>query len=140
MRKRKCTWAITACVVAATPFVSTVVSAGGLDGSSDIVCAVRDVVGCVGGGCVQGRASSFDLPAFIILDAKKKVVRATSESGHKEVSAVKNLELNGNHLIMQGVENNSGWNIAIDTRSGKMRGAGVGDAASFLVFGACTAL
>jgi hypothetical protein len=38
------------------------------------------------------------------------------------------------------VENGRGWNIAINTKTGRMSASGVGDAVSFLVFGACTAL
>jgi len=140
MRKRKYSWAIAACVAATTPFVSNAAFAGKIDGTSNITCAVLDVVGCAEGACLQGSASSFDLPAFIILDAKKKHLRAAYESEHKDlVSPVKNIERNGTHLILQGVENNRGWDIAINTNSGKMRGAGVGDNVSFLVFGACTA-
>ena len=140
MSKRKYLWAIAACVAAATPFVSSVTFAGKIDGAGDITCAVMDVVGCTEGGCVQGTASSFDLPVFIILDAKKKHLKAAYESEHKDlVSPIKNIERNGTHLILQGVENNRGWDIAINTNSGKMQGSGVGDNVSFLVFGACTA-
>lgn len=141
MRNRTHSWVVAACMAVATPFVSTAVSAAGMDGSSDIVCAVIDVVGCAEeGSCIQGRASSFDLPEFVILDAKKKVLRAAYESGNDAVSPVKNTERSGDHLLLQGVENGRGWDVAINTKSGRMSGAGVGDAVSFLVFGACTAL
>lgn len=138
---RKCSWAVAASVMAVMPFASTAVFAGGLDGSSDIVCSVIEVTACVeDGACISGQARSFDLPEFIILDAKKKLIRAADESGHDAVSPVKNMEKSGDHLILQGVENGRGWDIAIDTKTGRMRGAGVGDAVSFLVFGTCTTL
>lgn len=140
-RIRTCSWAIAVSIAVATPFVSSAVSAQEMDGSSDIVCAVMDVVGCAEeGACIKGRASNFDLPAFMILDAKKKVMRAAREDGHDAVSPVKNMERDGDHLLLQGVENGRGWNIAIDTKGGRMSASGVGDAVSFLVFGACTAL
>jgi hypothetical protein len=140
MKIRKRFWLVAACAVAATPFLSTAVSAEGFDGSSDIVCSVKDVVGCVeGAGCMQGRADSFDLPSFFVLDAKKKVMRGSYESGNEAVSPVKNMERNGNHLVLQGVENSRGWDIAINAKTGLMSAAVVGDAISFLVFGACTA-
>ena len=142
MPNRICSWAIAAlCSAGATTLVSTAVSAAGMDGSRDIVCAVTNVVGCAEeGSCVQGSARSFDVPEFMILDAKKKVVRASYESGNKAVSPVKNIERSGDHLILQGVENSRGWEISINTKSGRMSAAGVGDAISFLAFGACTAL
>lgn len=141
MQIRKRFWFAVACAVTATPFLSTAVSAEGLDGSSDIVCSVMDVVGCVeGAGCMQGRADSFDLPGFVILDAKKKVMRGSYESGNEAVSPVKNMERNGDHLVLQGVENSRGWEFAINVKTGLMSAAVVGDAISFLVFGACTAI
>ena len=128
-------------VIAAAPFASSALCAAEMDGSSDIVCAVVDVVGCAPQGeCVQGRADSFDLPRFMIVDTKNKTVRASYESREAASSPVKNLERSGNHLILQGVENGRGWEVAIDTQNGSMSAAGVGDAVSFLVFGACTAL
>ena len=138
---RKLSWIAAACVIAASPFVSTAVSAKGLDGSKDMICAVIKVVGCAeGAGCVVGQAKDFDMPALVVFDAKKKVVRGTEESGHKEVSPVKNMELSNDHLILQGVEEGRGWDIAIDGKTGEMRGAVVGDAVSILVSGTCTAL
>lgn len=140
MRVCKGIWGVAAWVMA-TAFVSAGVSAQGMDGSSDIVCSVVDVVGCAeGGGCVQGSAGSFELPEFVILDAQKKVIRAAYESGHDAVSPVKNLERSGDHLVLQGVENSRGWALAINTKTGRMSASGVGDAVSFLAFGACTSL
>ena len=141
MWNRKYARAAAACVIAASPFVSTTASAEGLDGSSDMVCAVIKVVGCVeDAGCVLGQAKSFDLPVLVVFDAKKKVIRGTDESGHEEVSPVKNMERSNDHLILQGAEEGRGWDIAIDSKTGEMRGAVVGDAVSILVSGACTAL
>lgn len=142
MHNKKHTWALLAFIISTMPFISTEVSAdGGLDGSKDIVCSVQNVMACVNErACVQGIASEFELPEFIILDIKKKILRAAYESGHKEISPVKKLEKNGQHLILQGVENSRGWDIAINTKTGRMNGAGVGDALSFLVFGTCTSL
>jgi hypothetical protein len=141
MRNRTGAGAIAAWVTVAASFTSTSVAAEGIDGKRDVVCAVMDVVACLEeADCLQGRASSFELPEFIILDAKAKVIRPAYEGGEKAVSPVKNVERNGTHLILQGVENGRGWDIAIDTESGKMRAASVGDAVSFLAFGSCTAL
>ena len=138
---RKYTRLVAACVVAAIPFVSTAVSAEGLDGSSDAVCAVTHVVACLEDGvCLEGQAKTFDLPELVVLDARNKVLRGAHESGHKEVSPVKNMERNGEQLILQGVENSRGWDIAINTKTGRMSGSSVGDGVSFLAHGTCTAL
>lgn len=142
MQINKCAGLVAACAMVATPFISTAVSAGEMDGSKNIVCAVVDVVGCTETGkCVEGTAGSFDLPQFMIMDSEKKAIRAAYEAGQKGFSSpVKNMERSGDHLILQGVENSRGWDIAINTKTGKMSASGVGDAVSFLIFGACTAL
>lgn len=131
----------TACLVAA-PMVFTPVSAGGMDGSKNIVCAVVDVVGCTETGqCTEGTARSFELPQFLIMDASKKAIRAAYEAGQKDVSSqVKNIETSGDHLILQGVEEGRGWNVAINTKDGKMSASVTGDAVSLLLFGACTSI
>ena len=141
MINRKCLRLVAACAVAATPFVSTAVSAEGLDGSSDIVCAVLHVVACIDDGkCLEGQAKDFDLPVLTVLDAKNKALRGAYDSGQKAVSPVNNMELIGEHLVLQGVENGRGWSISINAKTGNMNGSGVGDDVSFLVHGTCTAL
>lgn len=116
--------------------------AGAMDGSKNITCAVLEVVGCTETGqCAEGTSRDFDLPQILVMDAEQKSVRGAYEAGHGDVlSPVKNLEKNGEHLILQGVENGRGWNIAINTRDGRMSASGVGDAVSFLLFGSCTSI
>jgi hypothetical protein len=128
-------------LVVASCMLSTTAFAGAIDGKRDAICAVTDVVGCTEGAvCIQGNARDFDLPNFAVLDAKKKVIRATYESGHKHTSPIKNMQKDGTHLVLQGVENSRGWSIAIDTKTGHMSASGVGAEVGFLMFGACTAL
>ena len=139
MHKRTNFWPLAACVVA-TPFVSTGAAAGGLDGSSDLVCAVTDVVACLeDANCAQGQARDFEHPEIFVVDSKQKVIRGVLESGHEAVSIIKNSERSGDHLIFQGVENGRSWDIAINTGNGKMSASLVGDGVSFLTFGTCTA-
>jgi len=140
MHKRARFWGLAACAATAVPLVSTAAAAEATEGSKDIICAVVDVVACAeDGSCIQGRAKDFDLHQMLIVDVDKKVVHSTRESENKAVSPVKNMETSGGHLIVQGVEDSRGWSIAIDSKTGRMSGSGVGDALSFLVFGICTA-
>jgi len=135
-------WVFSASIIAATSLLATESSsAAELDGTGNIVCAAMNVVACVDDAtCIQGTAKSFDLPGFVILDTQKKVMRAAYESGHKGTSLVKTIERSGEHLILQGIENGRGWNIAVNTKSGDMSGALAGEGVSFLIFGSCTAL
>ncbi len=124
-----------------TSLMSVVVLAEGLDGNGNVICAAIDVVGCENGpGCVEGSARSFDLPEFMFVDFNNKLVRATKESGHKQISPIKNLEKTESQLILQGVENQRGWSVAIDRQTGRMSVTSAGPDLSFMVFGACTAI
>jgi hypothetical protein len=74
------------------------------------------------------------------IDFQQKVVRATDETGRKEVSPIKNIEQTGTQLILQGVENGHGWSIAVDQNTGRMTTLASGEDLGFIIFGACTAL
>jgi uncharacterized Fe-S cluster protein YjdI len=115
---------------------------GAYDGKSDLICASFNVMACVDGmNCVKGEARDFEMPEFMRVDVKKKVVFATYESESKRAdSPIKNMEVNGSQLILQGVENAHGWSMAIHRDTGRMSLAVVGEQLSFSIFGACKAL
>jgi hypothetical protein len=117
-------------------------SAVGLDGSSNLVCAANNVVACTQGArCVQGEASTFDLPAFIFVNFKTKVVHARTEGDAKQVeSPIRNFQKSNTQLILQGIENGHGWGISIDQKGGRMTTTVSGESSNFMIFGACTAL
>jgi len=141
MRKRIRSSALALGLGMATTLLSGGASAAAFDGTANLVCAAIDVVGCVNGpGCMEGQASTFELPQFMFVDFEKKLIRATGESGHNEVSPIKNFEQTEKQVILQGVENNRGWSAAIDRQTGKMTVTSAGSDVSFMIFGACTAL
>jgi hypothetical protein len=122
--------------------LSAGVSAAGLSASGNLVCAASSVIGCTSGpSCLQGTAASFDLPAvFMFVDFKKKTITGTEADGDKEVSPIRNQETTDSTLILQGIENQRGWSMAIDRQSGEMSVSSTGPDVDFMIFGACTAL
>lgn len=141
MRKRTRLSAFTLVPGLTAILLSAGVSATGFDGEASLVCATTDVVSCVDGpACLQGSSSDFDLPSFLFVDFKNKVVRATDESGYREVSPINNFEKTQKQMIIQGVENHRAWSLAIDRRSGHMSVTSAGPDVSFMIFGACTAI
>ena len=77
------------------------------------------------------------------VDFKKKVVHASYDADSEKQTAnspIKNSEVSGNQLILQGIENNHGWSMAINQESGRMNLSAVGHEVSFSIFGACKAL
>jgi len=138
MHKRLYSTALALCIGLT---ISGVASASEIDGTSNLICAAIDVVGCENGpGCIEGQARFFDLPEFMFVDFGQKLVRATKESGHKQVSPIKNFEKTESQLILQGIENHRGWSVAIDRQTGRMSVTLAGPDLSFMIFGACTAL
>lgn len=113
---------------------------GEINGKSNLLCAAFDVMACLESGvCSRGEARTFDLPEFMTVDVKKKAVIVTYD-GKTASSPIKNSEVSGNQLILQGIENNHGWTMAINRQSGRMNVSSVGYEVSFTMFGACKAL
>jgi hypothetical protein len=127
-----------------TLFASSSVSAKSeIDGKANLICAAFDVMACVDGvRCSRGEARTFDMPEFMGVDFKKKTVNATYDAASEKTanSPIKYSEVSGNQLILQGVENNHGWTMAINQETGRMSLAVVGHEVSFSIFGACKAL
>ena len=117
-------------------------SAAGFDGSANLICATNNVVACTKSSvCVQGEASTFDLPIFMYVDFKAKVVKARTEGDTKQVeSPIRNFQKSNTQLILQGIENGHGWGISIDQAGGRMTTTVSGESSSFMIFGACTSL
>jgi hypothetical protein len=117
-------------------------SAAGFDGSANLICAANNVVACTKSSiCVQGEASTFDLPIFMYVDFKGKVVKARTEGDAKQVeSPIRNFQKSNTQLILQGIENGHGWGISIDQGGGRMTTTVSGESSSFMIFGACTAI
>ena len=115
--------------------VPNLLVAGPFDGSTPLLCAVIDAIECgADGNCVMGSAESENLPQFVEISFKDKVVKATKGSDIKQV------DHNAGSLIMQGSEDGRGWNIVINEKTGKLSATVAGDRVGFIVFGACTAI
>lgn len=112
--------------------------AGAISGKVDVICASVSVVGCTGGNCIQGQAHTFDMPDFMFIDVKRKLVHASNESGKEVSSPIKNFEVTDSEIILQGIEDHRGWTLGIERDNGKMSLSSTGAEVSFMVFGNCT--
>jgi hypothetical protein len=112
------------------------------DGSSNLICVTVDVVACMDAlDCARGEARTFDLPEFMTVDFNKKAIQVTYDEGTQEaVSPIKHIEVTGSQLVIQGLEANHGWTMAIHRTNGRMSLAAVGEELSYTMFGACKAL
>lgn len=114
-------------------------AAGPFDGSVPLLCAVIQVVECdAGGECFPVQPEVANIPRFLKINFKNKMISATKESGRKDTSRIKNIERFNGNLILQGSENGRGWTMVISEETGKMSATVSDERAGFVVFGAST--
>lgn len=119
----------------------TAVAKEAYDGSVNFICATQGVMACVDGAiCSRGQPRDFDMPDFMMVDFKGKVIRAFYDGDKEATSSIKNMEKSGSQLILQGVENDHGWSVAVHRESGRMNVGVAGSEVSFTLFGACQVL
>ena len=123
-----------ACLGSAWPAAA----AGKYDGSAPMLCAVTAVNECTADGKCERSApqAGNNLPTFMRVDVKGKVLRADDDSGRK--TEIKASSVVDGQLMLQGVENGKAWSMVIKSETGKWGGSVVEDDGSFALFGACT--
>jgi hypothetical protein len=112
-----------------------------ITGKKNVVCATQDILACGEGAvCVQGKPSTFDMPAFMFADVGGKEIRAVDADGTTIASPIKTFEVTEQSAIMQGYENHRGWTLAIDKTDGSFALSATGGDVNFTIMGACTEL
>ena len=119
------------------PLIST---AGDFDGSKPLICAVIEDFDCIPGGeCLSGTAESINIPQFLRIDFKEKVITGKRGDGKVLSTTVNNMEPADGKMILQGIQKGKAWSMVITEATGKMTITAADDQAGFVVFGACTA-
>jgi hypothetical protein len=135
MKKIKLMGLALLCIIV-TPFS---ISAADFDGSKPLLCATIETFECgFGIECRRGTAQSVNFPQFLKIDFKEKKISGTRESGEVLTTKIENMERGDGKLVLQGTENNKGWNMLINEATGKMTITASDDQVGFVVFGACT--
>jgi hypothetical protein len=107
------------------------------DGSVSLVCVPIEIIECVAAGeCFNSTAEDVNLPQFIKVDVKAKMLSAAEEGGKK--AEIKHLEHTNGRMIMHGGQEGRGWTLVISEETGKMSATISEDQAGFIIFGACT--
>ena len=113
----------------------------GISDKKNLVCASVEVIGCIDGGtCMQGRAQTFDIPTFMFIDFKEKIVHTAGDDDGDAASPIKAKEVSERSIILQGFENHRGWTLAIDRSDGEMTLSSTGPEVNFMIMGNCTTL
>ena len=111
------------------------------DASAPLLCAVIQVFECgVEGDCYPVTAEVANIPHFLNINFKKKIITATEESGREDMTKIKNFERFNGKIVLQGSENGRGWTIVISEETGKLSATVSDEQVGFVVFGVSTQL
>ena len=133
-------------ILAAVALVlSPVTMAEPFDGGKTMLCASQYAAECnAGSDCETVTVASVNLPDFFLVDTKKKLISATSESGSAASTTIERVEHLDGKLMLQGaddgikdVRDGAGWTMSINESTGKMVMTTAGDGFAVVVFGAC---
>jgi hypothetical protein len=113
-------------------------SAQDFDGSKPFICAVTEVFECYEHeGCSSETTEATLAPEFLKFDIKKKTVVALTDA-EPRTSKMQYGGLEGDVLVIQGIENFRGWTVTIVTMTGEMSASVAGEKIAFVLFGNCT--
>ena len=115
-------------------------SAEPIDGSSSCLCAITQVVECDSKGkCDEVEPEDVNIPTFIKIDFKNKSLMGV-DGANSKTTPIKNFEMAGEQLILQGSQNQRVWSMILTKNTGTMSSSVSGLDYGFLLFGACTVL
>lgn len=114
--------------------------AAAFDGKAPLICAATSSAVCEENtDCVQGSPTAVNLPLFWRLNFAEKMVTSAHDAGNKRSSSIGTTLVDGERLVVQGIEKGFGWTMSIDQATGNMVMSG-GREAGYVVFGGCTTL
>ena len=121
--------------------VPTAALADDVGDAEAILCtAVQATVCYLDGDCEIGAPWNWNIPQFIEIDFREKVLRTTRASGENRQTPFKNLEREAGLIFLQGVERGRAFSFTIDEESGFASIAVARSGMIVSVFGACTPL
>ncbi len=115
------------------------VRAAKFDGSVPLLCVPVQITECdAGGRCYQGTAEDVNLPQFIKINVREKMLSGVDEA--PRTTPIDYLEREGGKLVLHGGQDGKGWTVVISEETGKLAATISEERTGFIVFGACTTL
>jgi hypothetical protein len=114
------------------------VFAAGSESSKTLLCGADTVTQCAyDSGCMRTTAREVNLPRFIKVDMKKKVISQVNVDKPRQAE-IKFMDRQENRIILQGAENGRAWSMVIRETIGEMSATVSDDLLGFVIFGMCT--
>ena len=104
-----------------------------------LLCSASEVTVCFeSSDCVDVMPWELDMPQFVIVDLKKKMLSTTKASGENRSTPIRFLQRQDQEIILQGAEAGRAFSFVIDEVTGLLTVAVARDGLSVSVYGACT--
>jgi hypothetical protein len=108
------------------------------DGSVPLLCVPIEITECdQGGGCYQGTAEDVNLPQFIRVNLKEKVLSGVGDSADR-TTPIDFMERENGKIVLHGGQRGRGWTALITEETGKLVATISDEGTAFIIFGACT--
>ncbi len=118
---------------------SPVLAAPSFDGSQPLICAAIELQICTTGAkCDAATVDDLDVPEFFRISVQDKKVTGTRPSGIEVDAKIELVRHSASMMLLQGMQEKFGWNIAIGEEDGKMALTISDKENGVVIFGACT--
>ena len=115
------------------------ISAKEITTKDQLICAISKTALCrENAGCTEGSVEIVNLPLLLRLNLEKKTIASTRLSGEQHSSTILSVNTSKNNLILQGVQDGSGWSMTVDKKNGQMSVSSSLDGEGYIAFGVCT--
>ena len=110
------------------------------DGSVPLLCVPIEITQCdEGGKCYVGAAEGVNLPQFIRINFKEKLLSGVGDAAER-TTPIDFLERENGRIVLHGGQKGRGWTAVISEETGKLSATISEEGTAFIIFGACTAL
>jgi hypothetical protein len=110
-----------------------------LSGLDKFLCSPAQVIACFEGtDCLTLLPWEADIPQFVVVDIRKKLVSTTKGSGENRSTPIQSVQREDSTIYLQGIEGGRAFSFVIDEPSGLLTFSVARDGLTVTVFGACT--
>jgi len=104
-----------------------------------LICAAVQATGCfVDEDCIVATPNNFNIPHFMEIDLKTRMLSTTHASNDYRVTPIEHLTRDGGLIAIHGSEMGRVFSFIIDEETGTISAAVAADGMTISVFGACT--
>jgi hypothetical protein len=114
-------------------------AADDLTGQDRLLCTAVEATRCLeSGGCTSEAPWNLNIPQFIEVNLKDRILSTTKASGENRMTPIRSLSREDGLIFLQGIEAGRAFSFVIHEESGMASVAVARDGITVSIFGACT--